>query len=603
MQLTSATVTRHLIALITSIVLVGCATSAPVRPTTLTQGEYGYLKEHITWLIRKEMSQHNIQGLSLALVDDQQLIWADGFGFADTAANLPATADTVYRIGSISKLFTTISALQLVEQGKFGLDNQLKEYVSDFSLRTRFEDTTPITLRSIMTHHSGIPSDYLKGMWTTQPHAISSLPALIKDEYAAYPPHTVFSYSNLGMSLLGVAIQNRAGQEFCRHLQQQLLQPLGMQQTSCSSALPQTPTTARAYSGSTQKQEPRLRDTPAGGLNSSAHDMSRFLRMVLAQGELERQRILKPETVQEMLKPQNSAIALDGSFRVGLGWMLGGLGGINIQHAGTVAHHAGATLYHRAQLAVLPEVKLGIIVLSNTDSAQQSVNTVATEALKLALEIKTGRKQPERPQLPTGDYLSTAELEAYQGYYATMAGPGRLKVADGYLKAELMDRSFRLAPRSDKKLQLQYRLLGLFPVNLGELGRYGVGRALIDGHELLTVSDQDVELVIGEKVKPLPLSPTWQQRLGHYRIANLGNDTQFADEITLRVVDGLLLLDYTLLEFGRARISQVIRPVSDTEAVIAGFWRGAGETVRVLIENGQEQLVFAGYRLERRDAR
>lgn len=585
-----------LAALLMPALLAGCA-SPPVRPTTLIPGEYGYLKEHITWLIRKEMSKNNVQGLSIALVDDQQVVWTEGFGYADTAARLPATADTIYRVGSVSKLFTSTAAVQLVEQGRLDLDAPLATYVPDFSLRSRFSNAAPITLRSIMTHHSGIPSDYLKGMWTPQPQPISTLPALIKDEYAAYPPNTVLSYSNLGMSLLGLAVQNVSGQEFCSHLQQQLLQPLGMQQTSCSTALPQTSSTARAYSGSTQKQEPPLRDTPAGGVNGSVRDMSRFVRMVLAQGELDGQRIIKPETVREMLTPQNSTISLDRSFRIGLGWMLGGLGGINIQQAGIVAHHAGATLYHRAQLVLLPEVKLGVVVLSNTDSAQQSINTIATETLKLALEIKTGRKQPEYPQLATGNYLSPAELQAFQGSYATQAGLGRLEAGDGYLKAELMDRSFRLVPRSDKRLQLQYRLLGLFPINLGELGHYGVGRAVVDGHELLTVSDQGVELVIGKKVQPVALSAAWQQRLGSYRIANLGNDTQFADEITLRVADGLLVLDYTLHEFGKAKVSQVINPVSDTEAVVAGLWRGAGETVRVVSESGQERLVFAGYRL------
>ncbi len=584
--------------LLSLAVLAGCA-SPPVRPQALIPGEYGYLKEHITWLIRKEMAQNSVQGLSIALVDDQQVVWSEGFGFADTDAGIPATADTIYRIGSVSKLFTTVSALQLAEQGRLDLDSPLKQSIPDFSLRTRFNHAAPITLRSIMTHHSGIPSDYLKGMWTPQPQPISSLPMLIRDEYAAYPPNTVLSYSNLGMSLLGLAVQNISGQEFCSHLQQHLLQPLGMQQTTCAAAISQTASAAKAYSGSKEKQEPPLRDIPAGGLNGSVRDMSRFIRMVLAQGELEGQRIIKPETVREMLTPQNSTIALDRSFRIGLGWMLGGLGGINIQQAGTVAHHAGATLYHRAQLVVLPQVKLGVVVLSNTDSAQQSVNMVATEALKLALEIKTGRKQPERQLLATGNYLSNEELQAYQGSYATQAGLGKLAAGSGYLKAELMDRSFRLVPRQDQKLQLQYRLLGLFPIDLGELGQYGVGRTLIDGHELLTVADQNVELVIGEKVKPVALPSAWQQRLGSYRIANLGNDTQFTDEITLRVVDGLLLVEYTLLEFGKAKVSQVIKPVSDTEAIVTGLWRGAGETIRVVNENGREQLVFSGYRLQR----
>lgn len=580
------------------VMLAGCA-SPPVRPQTLVPGEYGYLKEQMAWLIRKEMAKNNVQGLSIALVDGQQVVWSEGFGFADTAAQAPATGDTVYRVGSVSKLFTSTAAMQLVEQGRLELDKPLATYVPDFSLRSRFSNAAPITLRSIMTHHSGIPSDHLHGMWTRQPQPISSLPVLIRDEYAAFPPNTVFSYSNLGISLLGLAVQKVSGQEFASYMQQTLLSPLGMQHSAFSLGIDSAAPAARAYSGSDEKVETPLRDMPAGGLNASVNDMSRFIRMIMAEGELDGRRIIKPETVREMLRPQNRDVALDRGFRIGLGWMLDGLGGINIKNVGTVAHHGGATLYHRAQLVVLPQVKLGVIVLANSNGAQGVVNTIATEALKLAVEIKTGQKQPEKKAIVTGEFLSADELKAYEGSYATMAGLGRLAAGSGYLKAELMDRSFRLVPRQDKKLQLQYRLLGLFPIDLGELGYFGVSHATVDGHDLLLVSDAEQEVVIGEKMLPVPVSEAWRQRLGSYRISNAGDDAVLVSDIELRLENGLLVVEYALPEFGGGRISSVIRPVSDHEAVFAGLWRGMGETVRVVQEQGVEQILYSGYRLER----
>jgi hypothetical protein len=450
-----------------------------------------------------------------------------------------------------------------------------------------------------MTHHSGIPSDHLHGMWTKQPQPISSLPTLIRDDYAAFPPNTVLSYSNLGMSLLGLAVQNVSGQEFASYMQQTLLSPLGMQHSAFSPGIGSAAPAARAYSGSDEKSEPSLRDMPAGGLNASVNDMSRFIRMILAEGELDGQRIMKPETLREMLRPQNSTVALDQGFRIGLGWMLDGLGGINIKNVGTVAHHGGATLYHRAQLVVLPQVKLGVIVLSNSNGAQGSVNTIATEALKLAVEIKTGQKQPEKKPIVTGEFLTADELKAYEGSYATLAGLGRLTAGSGYLKAELMDRSFRLVPRQDKKLQIQYRLLGLFPIDLGELGSFGVSRVNVSGRELLKASDGEQEVVVGEKVAPVPLSAVWQQRVGSYRIINAGDDAVLVSNIELRLENGLLLVEYSLPEFGDSRISSVIRPVSDHEAVFTGLWRGMGETLRVVHEQGVEQVLYSGYRLER----
>ena len=327
--------------------------------------------------------------------------------------------------------------------------------------------------------------------------------------------------------------------------------------------------------------------------------MSRFIRMVLADGALDGQRIIREETLREMLRPQNRNVALDGNFPIGLGWMLGGLGSINIANAGTVAHHGGATLYHRAQLIVLPDVKLGVVVLSNSGSAGKAVNDIATEALKLAVEIKTGRKQPEPSQIVTGDFLPGQELNAYSGRYTTIGGIATLAPRSGYLKAELAGNSFRLVPRQDKQLQLQYRLLGFIPIDLGDLAHIGIRREIVDGRELLRATDGTYEMLIAEKVMPEPITPAWRERLGRYRIANIGDDVTMVENIEIREEDGLLLVDYRLVDFGGARISNVLRPISDSEAVLTGLWRGMGETVRVVLNDGVEQLNYSGYRLEK----
>lgn len=589
---------RQIIYVFLIFLLAGCVT-APARPITLLPGDYGYLKEYMSWFVQNQLKKNNVTGLSVALVDDQQVIWSEGFGFADKRAAIPAGADTIYRVGSISKLFTTLAALQLSEQGKLELDKPLTDHIPGFSIRSRFTGTKPITPRSIMTHHSGIPSDRHKGMWTKKPMPIADLPALISDDYAAFPPDTVYSYSNLGMSLLGLAIQNASGQTFATQLQQTILMPLGMNSAFFSTGTDSATPAAKAYQNGEEKQEPLLRDVPAGGLNASVLDMSRFIRMVLAGGTLDGQRIIREETLREMLRQQNRNVALDGNFPIGLGWMLGGIGNINIANAGTVAHHGGATLYHRAQLIVLPDAKLGIVVLSNSGSASNAVNDIATEALKLAVEIKTGSKQPEYGKVVTGDFLSDQELQAYAGNYTTIGGIASLAPRSGYLQAELAGNSFRLVPRQDKQLQLQYHLLGFIPIDLGELSRIGIRRKIVDGHELLIATDGQHEMLVAEKVTPVPISPAWQSRLGRYQIANIGDDVTMVDNIELGEENGLLLIDYRLIEFGGVRVSNVLRPISDSEAVLAGLWRGMGETVRVVVNGGVEQLDYSGYRLQK----
>ena len=119
------------------------------------------------------MSKHDVTGLSIALVDDQQVIWARGFGFADKERNLPAAAETVYRVGSISKRFTATAAMQLAERGKLDIDRPLATYLPGFSIKSRFPEAGSITPRTLMTHHAGLPSDRLKGSRARNPVAFS----------------------------------------------------------------------------------------------------------------------------------------------------------------------------------------------------------------------------------------------------------------------------------------------------------------------------------------------------------------------------------------------------------------------------------------------
>lgn len=590
---------RLFISLVVMFLISGC-TTAPTRPTAFFPRDYSYLKDYMVWFVQKEMKKNNITGLSVALLDDQQVIWSEGFGFSDKEAGIRAGTETIYRVGSVSKLFTTLAALQLSEEGKLELDKPLSTSVPDFSIRSRFVGAKPITLRSIMTHHSGIPSDRYQGMWTKKPILIADLPHLISDDYAAFPPDTVYSYSNLGMSLLGLAVQNASGREFTAQMREAVLTPLGMNASYFSTGMDAVQPAAKAYQDGNEKREPLLRDIPAGGLNASVRDMSCFIRMVLAGGTLDGQRIIREETLSEMFRPQNRNVALDGNFPIGLGWMLGGLGNINIENAGIVAHFGGATIYHRAQLIVLPDVKLGVVVLSNSGNAGKTVNDIATEALKLAVEIKTGRKQPEPVLMASCDFLSDQELDAYSGSYTTIGGVAALAPRSGYLQVGLAGSSFRLVPRQDKQLQFQYRLMGLIPIDIGDLSFIGIRREIVDGHELLRATDGVHEMLVAEKVTPGPIFPVWRGRLGRYRIANIGDDVTMVDNIELREDGGLLLMDYQLVEFGGVKVSNVLNPISDSEAVISGLWRGMGETVQVVRNDGVEQLIYSGYRLEKR---
>lgn len=577
------------------------SSAGAAKPEAVLQIDYSAVKESLSGLIREEMRKNDVMGLSIALVDDQKVVWAQGFGYADENRNIAASPETVYRIGTLTKLFTATTAMQLAEQGQLTLDKPVTTYVPEFSVRTRFRSTQPITPRNLMTHHSGLPSEYHKGMWSRRPELFTTVIPLLKHEYAAYPPDYIFSYSKLGYDLLGRVIERASGQEYALQVQSALLLPLGMRDSGFSPPA-QSRLLSRGYVKGAETEEPLLRDTPAGGMYSTVLDVSRFMRMLFANGRSDNKQILNPKALDEMLRPQNSKVPLDLGMRVGLGWMLGGLGEINIQNAGPVAHHAGATLLFRSQMIVLPRHKLGVVVLANSSTAGRAVSRIAAQTMVQALEAKTNIKQPLLEKSPELDLVLQQKIQQdYIGLYASFLGLAEILPKTDRFQVEVLGRTFHLIPRANGNFGIKYAFLGLFPFSLGALEQYEVSQVKIAGHEILKASSQGSELLVAEKIQRVPISPLWSGRVGNYAIENLGNDTAVFDKIRLLHEDGVLLMECSMPLFFKGSFRFPLKPVSDTEAILAGLGRGMGETLRIVRMNGKEKLVYSGYLLGRQE--
>ncbi len=582
-----------------SMSLTGC-TSAPTRPDHIGRGDYETTKEYVSRLIRHQMKMHSVSGLSIALVDDQKIVWAEGFGYADKEKKLPATAETTYRVGSISKLFTATAAMQLAEQGRLDIDKPLQAYLPEFSVKSRFAGTSSITPRSLMTHHSGLLGDLEKGMWTANPEPFTKVVDRIKDEYAAYPPNFVWAYSNVGVTLLGHAIQNVTGQDFAASLDRTVLRPLGMVNSAFSTRA-EGPMMAQAYRNGVADDDPPLRDVPAGGLNSSVMDLSQFLKMVFANGKVGEHQILKPDTLAEMLRPQNTGVALDLNFRMGLGWILGGLGGINIENAGLVAHHGGATMMYNGQLAVLPEHKLGVIVLANTSEAKPVVDEVATEALKLALEAKTGIRQPDKAKSDEREQaLSSEDLQSYPGYYTTMFGDVKVTRSGDKLRAEVFGTRFDLVSQGEGQLGIRYKLFGVLPVSLGTLSDVRLSRTRLAGHDALVATTGSQKMLVGEKLEPSTIPDSWRARIGEYEIVNGEGDYTRPEKVTLREQEGFLVIEAAIPKISSVPLTRTVSAIDDNELRILGLGRGKGETILAVNRDGREYLAYSGYILQKK---
>ncbi|MFO0699978.1 MAG: serine hydrolase domain-containing protein [Nitrospira sp.] len=581
--------------------LTGCLNSAPPKPEIRTPGDYAYTKEYIRWFVHQQMKKHNVTGLSLALIDDQRIMWAEGFGYADKAHNVPATPETLYRAGSITKLFTATAIMQLVERGLIDLDQPITTYLPEFSVKTRFPDAPPITIRHVLTHHSGLPRDMLRGMWTANPQPYATVLDDLKEAYVSYPPNYIFSYSNLGMTVLGQVIERMSSEPYGAYVSRAIFDPTGMTTASIETGVASSPLMAHAYNKGKEEPELPLRDIPAGGLNASVLDLARFVQMVFAQGRSGDHRIVKPETLTMMLTPQNDEVPLDLDLKMGLGWLLADLLDFRVTGLGTVASHAGGTLHFLSQLATLPDHKLGAVVMSNSSPSAEIVNKIAAELLTSAMEAKSETlSKAATPADSAVTPLSPAQLAEYEGRYSTAFGMMKVARSGDHLRAEAMGKSFWLVPRSRQELGIEYKWLGLVPIDLGPLGKMTFSHAMMAGRDVLIARNhQQSRMVMGERIHPVPIPSAWLRRVGHYEIMDLPAEEINVDQLRLSIQDGFLVVTGRFTKPKPVEFTLPLKPLSDTEAVVMGLGVGTGETIEVIQQSGEEFGHFSGYRLKR----
>src|SRR6056297_928956 len=197
---------------------------------TMTRTQFS---EYIWEYIKKEMSDSKITGLSVEVVDSSGVLLSDGFGYANKDANLPGDKNTIFPIASITKTFTGIAVMQLVEQGLVDLDKPISNYIEALSMPNGEEKT--ITTRMLLTHHSGIQGDVLYNWYLPEvskdPLVYEQIVDLINEAGTIFPPGKMHSYSNAGYALLGVLIHKVSEKPYVEYIRSEILSPLGMDNT------------------------------------------------------------------------------------------------------------------------------------------------------------------------------------------------------------------------------------------------------------------------------------------------------------------------------------------------------------------------------------
>jgi len=594
-----------------SIPLLGCLLGSigchgqPPAPPPIPKGDYSaiirYLQNRIPW----EMARLKIPGLSIALVNGQELIWTRGFGYADKALGIPVTPNTALRAGAISKLITATAALQLVEQQRLSLDAPIQDTLKEFYVRSRFHTDQSaadrdITLRRLLSHQAGLPSEHLRDLRSG--FAMSQMPMRVSGVWLSTPPGTQVAYSNLGYALVGAAIERSTGQDFENQLQHSLLKPLEMNQSSFVGTGAQVGFRARGYQDGTASTDAQVRDLAAGGLWTSPKDLSHFVQMLFAQGQYKGRQVLSQRSMDEMFRQQNTGNALDFDCQMGLGWFLAPCGDEPVGPGVRTYQHSGGGDDFAAQMTLLPDQQLAVIIMANDSNAEDLVAELTTDTLRLMLQAQTGEavcaddcREPAHG-LKIRQVPAAIDRKRLAGFYATAWGIFRIKEENNQLYGELGESRFELLRDDQGWLRAQQKVLGFWLKDLGELGRVQLDVVTVHGRQMLTARSHGQRVPVGERIERPPLSGAWAGTIGTYQVLNTHEPDAPLSGINVRLEDGFLVIRGQLHD--QALTDYILLPVDNAHAVLAGNGYGLGDTVSRQI-NG---LSASGYHFKRTDS-
>ncbi len=380
---------RRLFARATLMILaLGNASSPQARAV---DAPYAAVVRELEPWVGAEVVAKGLPALSIALVDDQQIVWARGFGFADVQKQTPATADTVYRVGSVSKLFTDLAVMQLVEQGRLELDAPVSRVLPEFAPRNPFK--APITLRQLMSHRSGLVREPPVGHYfDASPPPLLDVVKSLAGTTLVFEPGTRTKYSNAGIAVVGAVVERMGGKPFPMAIESALLSPLGMARSSFEPTQALVQQMAHGlmwtYDGQTVATPTFLLGTgPAGNLVSSVSDLGRFVSFLFAQGRGPAGAVIKAETLKSMIDPRPGKSGETPDF--GLGFAISRLDGER------AIGHNGAVYGFASEVKALPNQKLGAVVITSVDCANGIASQAATTALRLMLAARRGKPLPK----------------------------------------------------------------------------------------------------------------------------------------------------------------------------------------------------------------
>ena len=363
--------------------------------------------------ITQAMRDYQLPGLSIAIIDDGRIVWARGFGTTDSLQHDSASAETVYPVGALSTVPTAIGLMQLVERGSVDLDAPVARYLTEFHPVNPFR--TPISIRHLLTHRSGLVRESPVGhVSNTTGASLAATVASLDSTTLVLAPGTRVKYSNAGVAVAGLVLERVARESFASYMARHVLAPLGMDESAfeLSPALASRVATGYAWSYDGRRAPaPRSRtgESPALSLYSTVTDLGRLMIGVLARDTATSGRVLRSTTLRTMWAPRMGTAGARSGAGIGV-WL------DTIDGARAVTQ-SGAIDGVSSELLMLPDERMGVVVVTTLDGSNGVARRLASTALRAML---AERRHRPMPRLPTTDPVAPGRAAMLAGRYRSL---------------------------------------------------------------------------------------------------------------------------------------------------------------------------------------
>ncbi len=528
-------------------------------------------------------------GVNVALFSSKGIIYNYNYGFANKEQGIKSNNDSLYMIGSNTKVLTALGILKLMEEGKLSLEDDLKKHIPEFEVKSYFE-YDKITIKNLLMHRSGLVSDLFHLILDKTRDYHEVIPGL-RETYLTAKPGKMFSYSNVGYTVLGIVIERVSGLPYTEYIQKEIAKPLGIQVhffLTEEDRRPFASTVSLSYDKKGKAVEDNLSTLLPAGSNTymSLTDFIKFGQIFLKKDDV----LLKRETL-ELMETLDLEDPIDQEvYNVGFGLIhkqydMG-------EQVGKVLGHGGNTTCHHSMFNYIPDLDVGIVVMTNSQRAiglyASAGMTVLMEYLKeKGIAIEEIKAEQEHVECDNEDFV---------GKYATGLGVVDIKRNE---KKELITKVSKIPIRLCLCKDGYYQCM---PVKA--LHKIPVFKRSIQGMRLkpATYLGEDVMLfeqtgkyyktkgIIGCRYEQTEIPHGFRMACGNYKVVN----EKFKDlkcKCQLNVEGDVLMLEIAALN---VKLNSCLKVVGEDLAILQGFGRLAREMVKLRKEDDGYYLTFSG---------